>query len=212
MRYLYSDANVYGSVAALCGLGLLFGGVIDRGWLLIVAGLYALGASVAPRPRSSGVALDVGLSSSDIIARLDQLLRAVGDSVHAEAQKLLQTLRETVAELLPVLDEAVAANPQAADADAVQLRDAVCRYLPETLDAYLRLPKLYRRYHVLRAGKTAEQLLVEQLRLIERQVHDIGARVYRAQAQALLVQGRFLDQKFARTAEFQAVPTPSEPG
>lgn len=41
--FLYSPRNIAGCCLAFAGLVLLFTGVIDTGWPLIVAGLYAVG-------------------------------------------------------------------------------------------------------------------------------------------------------------------------
>ena len=48
-RYLYSPRNIAGCSLAMIGLLLLFVGVIETGWPLIVAGLYAVGALGWPR-------------------------------------------------------------------------------------------------------------------------------------------------------------------
>jgi hypothetical protein len=40
--FFYSTGNIVGSVLAIGGLGLLFGGLIHSDWLAIVAGLYGV--------------------------------------------------------------------------------------------------------------------------------------------------------------------------
>ena len=41
--FLYSNGNIAGSLMAMGGLGLFFGGVIHAYWWAIVAGLYGAG-------------------------------------------------------------------------------------------------------------------------------------------------------------------------
>lgn len=202
LLYWYSSANLWGSLAGCAGLALLFGGVIERGWVLIVAGLYLAGALLAPRARAPGVELNERLSPAEIKSRIDTLVRAVGGNASPTTLAKIESIRDQMLELLPRLEAAAGT----ADQDLFQLRETVFRYLPESVDAYLRLPRLYRQYHVVRDGKTAEALFAEQIALLEKEVSEVGARIYQAEAQGLLAQGRFLDQKFGKSADFQTVP------
>lgn len=202
--YFYSNANLWGSVAGFLGLGLLFAGVVERGWILIVGGLYLSAALIAPRARATGVELNERLAPAEIKARIDTLIRAVRGNAGAETVTKIESIRDQMLELLPRLEAAAGT----ADQDVFQLRETVFRYLPESVDAYLKLPRLYRQYHVVRDGKTAEKLFAEQIVLLEKEVGEVGARIYQAEAQGLLAQGRFLDQKFRKTGDFQTVPTP----
>jgi hypothetical protein len=202
--YFYSNANLWGSVAGFIGLGLLFGGVIERGWIFIVAGLYLSAAMLAPRARATGVELNERLGAAEIKARIDTLIRAVGGNAAPTTVAKIESVRDQMLELLPRLE----ANAGSADKDLFQLRETVFRYLPESVDAYLKLPRLYRQFHVVRDGKTAEVLFAEQITLLEKEVSEVGARIYQAEAQGLLAQGRFLDQKFRKNGDFQTVPTP----
>jgi hypothetical protein len=72
----------------------------------------------------------------------------------------------------------------------------VLRYLPETLANYVALPPVFRTTHALKDGKTARELLSEQLGLLDGKMKEIVANVAGADAQALLVNGKFLEMKF----------------
>ncbi|AXQ29929.1 hypothetical protein D0B54_15130 [Solimonas sp. K1W22B-7] len=192
-RYVYGSANVWGSVAGLAGVALLFAGVIGRGWLLIVAGLYLLGALAAPRPRRLGLQLPEDLGPAELGQGLAQLIERVRGELGTEALALLQRIHEQVQAILPQLQAQVLSED-----DRRTLRVSLARYLPETFDHFLRLPPLYRRYHVIRDGKTAERLLVEQLGVLEGQFKELGERIFRAEAQGMLAHGRFLEGKFQR--------------
>jgi len=76
------------------------------------------------------------------------------------------------------------------------VRETVLRYLPETLANYAALPPAFRASHVLKDGKTARDLMTEQLGLLDGKMREIIANVASSDAQALLANGRFLEAKF----------------
>jgi hypothetical protein len=82
------------------------------------------------------------------------------------------------------------------DADLFTVRETVLRYLPETLANYVALPPVFRTTHALKDGKTARQLLSEQLALLDAKMREVVLNVTGADAQALLANGRFLEMKF----------------
>ena len=87
-------------------------------------------------------------------------------------------------------------TPSGDHGDLYTVRETVLRYLPETLANYVALPPAFRSAHVLRDGKTARQLLTEQIALLDARMQDIVANVASADAQALLANGEFLRMKF----------------
>jgi len=58
------------------------------------------------------------------------------------------------------------------------------------------LPPAFRSTQALKDGKTARQLLAEQLALLDEKMREIVANVSSADAQALLANGKFLEMKF----------------
>ena len=75
--------------------------------------------------------------------------------------------------------------------------ETVRRYLPDTLSAYLRLPKLYAEMQSLGDGKTASQTLLEQLRVLDSSLREVARNAFAGDAEKLIVNGRFLQSKFA---------------
>jgi hypothetical protein len=61
---------------------------------------------------------------------------------------------------------------------------------------YLALPSVFARLHPLREGKTAHQLLLEQLDLLDGKMREIAADLHHQNSQQLLIHGRFLEDKF----------------
>jgi hypothetical protein len=69
-------------------------------------------------------------------------------------------------------------------------------YLPEAVGGYLRLPRDWADTRPIDGAKTALMILVEQLELLGATMDKILDAANRADAQALIAHGRFLDAKF----------------
>lgn len=194
MLALYSTANMVGCGLALLGPVLLFAGVIGPGWLFITAGLYGvgwlLGWGLARGPELER-RIEASLTLEETLAHLDTLLRQVQPQLSPEMNERLRQVRSSVAEVLPRLLEA-----RSFDNDLFTVRETVLRYLPETLANYVALPPVFRTTHALKEGKTARQLLTEQLVVLDDQLREILENVARADAQALIANGQFLKDKF----------------
>ena len=80
-------------------------------------------------------------------------------------------------------------------------------YLPQTIDNYLTLPRAYANSHVVSNGKTAGQLLGDQLDLIDEKMKEIADAIARDDVGKLLAQGRFLEERFGRNTELASAAT-----
>ena len=196
LLFLYGNANIAGCALALAGPALLFAGLIGPGWLYITAGLYGAGYLLG---RSAGSApaferrIEDSLTLEQTLAQLDTLVAKVQVHLTPEMRRHLDSVKTSVAEVLPRL-----LGVRQFDSDLYTVRETVLRYLPETLANYVALPPVFRTTHALKDGKTARQLLSEQLALLDTQMREIVANVASADAQALLVNGRFLEAKFSQ--------------
>lgn len=192
LLFVYSNGNIAGSVLALLGPALLFGGVVREGWLLITAGLYAAGFLLAGRPHTAERRIEETLTQEEIIRRLDTLIAGARPHLAGDTQPHLQSLRESIVEVLPKL--VGSDHPE-----LFTVKETVLRYLPETLANYLELPPMFRNTRVLKDGKTARTLLAEQLALLDASMRDVVANVAASDAQALVANGKFLEQRFRQT-------------
>ncbi len=195
LLYLYSNQHIAGSIAALVGLGLFFGGVIDKGWWAIVAGLYVGGALIMPRDDSAERITRAQFDEINLREQLADLIKMARNKVPAEAGHRLEAIREHAEVLLPKLKELTERGALAASVrhDVLQ---TLTRYLPDTLASYLKLPPAYSKLHGDANGKTPQVLLVEQLRLLEENLGEAVKEAFAEDVATLQVQGRFLSEKF----------------
>ena len=80
--------------------------------------------------------------------------------------------------------------------------ETVRRYLPDTLAAYLRLPRFYAQVQTLADGRTAAHALLDQLRVLDASLKEVAKSAFTGDAEALITNGRFLESKFAKKAAF----------
>ena len=198
LLFLYGNANLAGCALALLGPALLFAGVIGEGWLFITAGLYALGWLLGRRSPELERRIEDSLTLEETLSHLDAVIVSAGPHLTADMRAHLGDIRDSVVEVLPRL----LGGGNGGDA-LFTVRETVLRYLPETLANYVALPAAFRTSHQLQAGRTARDLLSEQLGLLADKMREIVANVAASDAQALVANGHFLAAKF-RQPDFLA--------
>lgn len=191
LLYLYSTRNIVACAAALIGPAFLFMDVIQEGWLLITAALYAVGYFVTPAPQVVDAVLTQTLSLDALIERFDHIVKQAHPQLHPAMVARLQSIRHSIMEVLPRLSDA-----RGFDDNLYTVRETIARYLPETLANYIALPPMFRLTHVLKDGKTARDLLMDQLAVLDDKMKEVVANVARGDANALLANGQFLEDKF----------------
>jgi hypothetical protein len=191
--YLYSRKNIVGSLLALLGLGLFFLGVIGAVWPGVVLGMYLIGALVTPSGRQWN--LLGGDAPSDLAGALSHQVAAIRGKVPADVYQKVVSTQQTILGILPKIDRL---GPGSQDAFVVQ--KTVTDYLPSTLQAYLNLPRAYATVHRFSDGRTAAQVLLDQLTLLDNKLEDVADAVNKNDADALLANGRFLEDRFGGSA------------
>lgn len=192
--YLYSTKNIAGSALALVGLVLFFTGIIGSFiWPFIVVALYAAGALIAP----GGGKYDLTSSSfdpNDVRQALSKQLNTIHGKVPPEIEAKVQSINETILGILPHYAEFPAGSP-----DLFVVGRTATDYLPRALQSYLNLPRVYATTHPVAGSKTSEQVLSDQLDLLGSKLNDVADAVHKKDSDALLANGRFLEEKFGKS-------------
>ncbi len=191
LLYLYSTRNIVACGAALVGPALLFLGVIQEGWLLITAALYGVGYFATPAPHVLDTGLVQPLSFDAMLEQFDRVIKEAASQLQPVMLARLDSIRHSIGEVLPRL-----AEQRGFDANLYTVRETIIRYLPETLANYVALPPMFRVTRVLKDGKTARELLLDQLAVLDDQMKEVVGNVARGDADALLANGQFLEAKF----------------
>lgn len=200
--YLYGGPNIAGCLLALGGLTLFFIGIIHAYWWLIVAGLYGAGAAGWPRDELAVTAETAELSTELLAQQVRKLVDSVARGLPEEALNELRYIEAALTELLPHLrqmqDRGVISGK-----DSFTVVETVRRYLPDTLGAYLRLPRLYAKTQTLADRQTASQLLTSQLRMLRESLQEIAKNAFAGEAEKLVMNGKFLQAKFSEVTLFR---------
>jgi hypothetical protein len=148
----------------------------------------------APAEETSG--LDKVPTEADLLAALDASDAAVAEGrVPAPVASRVRRITRTVRETLPRVR-----NLGLGSAEAYAVTATATTYLPEALEAYTRLPRQWADSRPLEDGKTALMLLIDALDLLASSMDAIFDAAVRVDANALVVQGRFLQEKFGHSS------------
>jgi hypothetical protein len=169
-------------------------------WLTAFAQLVAgLAADAAGDSADSARALqtlgilppgsEIHLRDSNLASDLLTLAARLGRRVPEEAVAAVGRIGELLAETLPRVTGS--GEPE------VIVRIAATVYLPDTLRAYLALPAEWAAEHVLAGGLTPAQALISQLDALESAARKMRDAAIEPDASALLINGRFLADRFA---------------
>jgi hypothetical protein len=193
VKYLYGTKNIVGSLLAIVGLVLFFTGVVGALWPVIVIGLYLIGVLVTPG--TATVDLRSGFDPDDVRHALDHEVHAVSGRVPADILAKVQNIQQIILGILPRTGALPPGSPE-----LFVVERTATDYLPTSLESYLNLPRAYATLHPVQHGKTAKQVLMDQLSLLESKMTEVADDVHRNDTDRLLANGRFLEERFGRSA------------
>jgi len=193
-------------VAVLAALAVA---AIGRGALVAVGtGVAVVAVRVAAEylvPRGRKLELEDSFSAQDAVVRssLDSTLASIHRRVPKEVEDGVASIRQNVLDILSREARLAAHSPEL----FVVLRTAT-DYMPTALQAYLRLPAGYATSRRQSDGKTALEILLEQLALLDREMVDVADAVTKLDLDRLRAHGRFLADRFGRS-ELELTERPS---
>lgn len=132
-------------------------------------------------------------ASDDIGHVLDSLMNRIRGNVSSDIYEKVESIRESILSVLPQIVELGAGVTQ----ESYNIRKTAQEYLPDALNKYMSLPEGFADSHDVGGGKTAKDVLLEQLDVLDQTMKNMVADVYKEDAQGLLIHGRFLKEKFA---------------
>lgn len=127
---------------------------------------------------------------------LDNLVADAKTRLPSELMDRLRVVVDAIVDLLPAYSAG-----QLAPHDRFVVERTVEDYLPSALSAYLKIPIAYRSSPLHDAeGKTASQVLSDQLDLLRQRMAEVADAAYTKDAEPLLIHGRFLRSKFGASS------------
>lgn len=193
---------------ALGGVGLLLAG-LQASWLLGAAsvGLTGLAAGLWMVARRQSAATSLAeqpllpLFDATALAKLDEVLHHLASEMTEAQLAPLRSLADTLERMAPLMRR-VGVNEQFTQEDHFYVTECVRRYLPDTLQAYLQVPRHSRSQPApasLDAGTgpapSADELLANQLALLQTELGRREKALTSASTEALQKQQRFLKAK-----------------
>jgi hypothetical protein len=135
-------------------------------------------------------------TSQDLLDAVDRVEQQARDGkVPGMVQSRLGRVARTVRDTVPRLESL---GPGSAQAYSVMA--TATDYLPDAIGGYLRLPRQWADSRPVDRGKTSLMVLIDQLDLLGATMDQVFDAVCREDAQALVVHGRFLQEKFGSAA------------
>lgn len=194
LLFLYSTKNVVGCALGLVGLALHFVGIVGGLWPVVVIGLYLIGVLVVPPNRQMDLLGGVDFDPNDVRKALDTEVKVITGKVPPDVMAKVLSIRQTVLGILPHMTDLAPAS-----SDLFVIRQTATDYLPTALESYLNLPRAYATLHPVQDGKTPKQVLLDQLTLLDNKLSDVADAVYQKDADRLLANARFLEERFGRS-------------
>jgi hypothetical protein len=192
--FLYSTKNIVGCALGLFGLVLHFVGIVGALWPVVVIGLYLIGVLVVPGNRELDLLGGVDVDPNDVRKALATEVAAVSGKVPPDVMAKVLSIQQTVLGILPHLPELAPGSR-----DLFVIRQTATDYLPTALESYLNLPRAYATLHPVQDGKTAKQVLLDELTLLDNKLSDVADAVYKKDSDRLLANARFLEERFGRS-------------
>ena len=198
--FLYSRRNIVGCLLAIGGLALHFAGLVTTAiWLPIVVGLYLIGVLLVPGERGLDLALDANGSTADVRAGRNRLLAVIKGRVPDDIYARVTSIRDSIMVTLSTNGGGNGSGSSIADPNMYLIRQTALSYLPEALNSYMALPRLYAT-RSLGGRQSAHDLLLGQLNLMDRKKQEVADAFVQHDTDRLEAHGRFLAEKFASSS------------
>ena len=148
-------------------------------------------AATPPAPTEADITSALDMMDTKVVSA------AVSSAVTARVQRITARLRQTLPRM---------SNTGLTSVDQYSLIATATSYLPQTVGSYVRLPRDWADSRPVDSGRSSLLVLIDQLDLLALAVDKIYDAVLSKDAEALVLQGRFLAEKFS-PGEVSRFPT-----
>ena len=196
IRRAVSDPYGLG-VALVTGIATLafhWSPVVAVGALLAVIAVRVGSEFVIPRGTRLELADAVAERERQVRAALAQAEALIRGRAPQEVQTRVASIKEVVLEVMARQATLEGASPQL----FAVLRTAT-DYMPTALETYMKLPAGWASTRRQADGRTALEILTDQLDLLHNEMVDVADAVNRNDLDKLLIHERFLTQRFGRS-------------
>jgi len=131
---------------------------------------------------------------------LERLLLATNSRVADDVYQKVGSIAHSIVVTLPEDGSGI----DRTDPNINLVRQTALSYLPEALNAYLAIPRVYAERRPVEGGRTAHDLLMEQLTVMDERMHEVADAIAKNDTDKLLANVRFLQERFSSS---QLVPT-----
>jgi hypothetical protein len=179
-------------------LGLIQGAVVVIGAsALLLCGFGAAAHFAGKARRQAGgeaVADTSDLVDAKDIVLLDAAMEKLAATANQDTIDRLSDLKAQISRCVALLAGAKG-NQVYADEDQMFIRASVRRYLPDSIGGFLRVPQKDRESLLMEGGKTALDLLHDQIDMLKSQLQAKEERLAQLAGESLMQQQRFLAAK-----------------
>jgi hypothetical protein len=202
-KFLFSNKNILGCGIASVMIVLALLGILKAFWLPITVMGYIFGYIAGPVEKQIKFYHFAGQDLSDYIGFINKLKNTVDNSAKlpSDAKTIVNSISQNATELLTFLKDTD--KNYSLTEDLVNFTSIFDSYLPKIINQYEKLPSKYANEIKSSNGKTAKQMLVEQLSVLDKKVQEIAYGMYEDDVTALRANGHFLKEKFGKTNLFE---------
>ena len=202
-KFLFSNKNIIGCALASIVIVLALLGVLKSYWLPIAVMAYIFGYVAGPADKNIKFYHYQGESLADYIGFVTKLKNTVmvSDKIPQEAKEIIHSISGNAIELITFVQEAQ--KNTSFNEDMINFTSIFDSYLPNIINQYSKLPSRYANEVKSSNGKTAKQMLIEQLTVLDQKVKEIAYGMYEDDVTALRANGNFLKEKFGKNNLFE---------
>ena len=219
--FLSSPANLMGLGLASLALLARLSGMIDVLWLLIVAGSYGLGWQIgrlafsrAPNgPENaagwSGPVARAAVKRADIEESLNRIMRMIAENRGGMFDSALQrSITDLCARIRSLIERMEASAGFISTEDAYSAKRIALDYLPGLIESFMAIPRDFAARKALADGKTACELLHQNLAVLQRRAAEMSDDLAAQDARSFLNHARFLQDQFEQPPNLTQVLQP----